>query len=128
LVLSADYLAIMKNEGSLYDGLEAWDRERRIRGFKEQFRSGSIKPQTNSGVRIGMTEAQVRRILGAPRQTLYSKKFAAREFVYRREQGWSKSKRDTAPDGTGMSWRNYYLFRNGRLFYVELAQDLEGGA
>lgn len=128
LVLSSDYQAMMVNEGALYEGLEQWDIDQRVRQFKQEHKPGKINPKTNYGVRLGMTEAEVLRVLGKPKKAIYSKKFQARELIYRREVVWPKKRGEEARNGTGMLWSNYYLFRNGRLFYIELCQDLVGGA
>ncbi|MEQ1932574.1 MAG: hypothetical protein ABL962_01655 [Fimbriimonadaceae bacterium] len=128
LVLSSDHKAMMLNEGALYEGLDQWDIDQRVRQFKQEHKPGKIMPKTNNGVRLGMTEADVLRVLGKPKKAIYSKKFQARELIYRREVVWPKKKGAEPLNGTGMRWSNYYLFRNGRLFYIELCQDLVGGA
>ncbi|MBI5707226.1 MAG: hypothetical protein HZC36_09590 [Armatimonadetes bacterium] len=129
IVLSGDTKAMMKNEGILYPGLEKWEIEERVKEFNDSHKPGKIKAETNHGVRLGMTETEVQRILGKPYRTMWSKKFQARELIYGREEVWPKVKGEKDDgSGTGMRWRNYYLFRNGRLFYIELSQDLVGGA
>ena len=67
-----------------------------------------------------MTEIQVTTILGKPTKAIWSKKFQARELIYRVQTRLSK-------DGVGQAASNYYLFRGGELYYVELARDSIGG-
>ena len=117
----------MKNEGLLREGMAKSEIEDSVKFFRKDLKPGKFDPRTNHGARLGMTESQVRRILGKPSRVMWSKKFNARELIYRREEKW-KPKRGQEADGTGMSWRNYYLFRAGKLYYIELRQALEGGA
>jgi outer membrane protein assembly factor BamE (lipoprotein component of BamABCDE complex) len=120
LVLSANLDSIMTNEGMFYDGLTSEDIARRRVEFKAEIKPGTIVAKTNRGVKLGMSQAQVRRILGPPDQKLKSKKFGADEYVYRRE-----TKKDS--EGVSTRFSNYYLFKSGKLFYIELSQDLIGG-
>ena len=117
----------MKNEGQLYEGLPSWDRDQRVREFKAGIKRGTFRPATNQGIRLGMKEEEVRLALGKPKRAFWSRKFEAKELVYRRIEKW-KIADPNSGEGTGMSWHNYYLFRNGRLYYIEFSQDLDGGA
>ena len=110
----------MENEGLFYDGMTSEDVARRTVEFKAQIKPGSVIPKTNRGVKLGMSQAQVRGILGAPNQKLKSKRFGADELLYRRE-----TRKDS--DGVSTRFTNYYLFRGGKLFYIELALNLIGG-
>jgi hypothetical protein len=76
--------------------------------------------QTGQGIRLGMTRMQVIDKLGIPSQSLYSKRFTADELIYQRYT--EKDKR-----GWYGRYANFYLFRNNRLFYIEVSYDLIGG-
>ena len=117
----------MRNEGYLEPGHQASGREEEIREFKAGIHSGKFRAVTNRGLRLGMKEDEVRRVLGKPDRAFWSRKFGAKELVYRRLEKWQGADPKSG-EGTGMSWHNYYLFRGGRLYYIEFSQDLEGGA
>ena len=104
----------------IYDGLTKREIAERTQEFKANIKPGSIQPKTNRGVRLGMSRPQVLRILGKPTKEIWSKKFKAQELIYRRQPKLDK-------EGMGVAYSNYYLFRNGRLFYVELSQSAIGG-
>ncbi|HZH97951.1 MAG TPA: hypothetical protein VEX38_03190 [Fimbriimonadaceae bacterium] len=120
MVLSADLSSILKNEGVLYQGLSAAERSVRIAEAKQWIKQSRIAPKTTYGVRLGMTENQVRKLLGKPKKVMWSKKFDSRELIYRRQE---------RKDQHGMYtiWSNYYLFKEGKLYFIELASDLIGG-
>lgn len=120
MVLSANLRAILTNEGIVYPGLDAEEIAERTAEAKTHIKSAPVSAKTNNGIRLGMSKADVRRVLGPPKRTLWSKRFQADELVYSRE---------TAKDDEGVStkYSNYYLFKGGKLFYVELAVDAIGG-
>jgi hypothetical protein len=120
LVLSSDFESIMRNEGFLHESNRPEENRKSLEEERSRLKRSAIRPETSSGIRLGMSEKQVVGILGKPDRAFFSKKFQARELIYRRE---------TKPDRDGISQRssNYYLFRNGKLFYVELARDKIGG-
>lgn len=126
ITLSTDFRAVMLNEGSIYEGLSASEVELREQEFLAGLKRDQIRASTDRGIRIGMRESEVLRILGKPTKTIWSKKFQARELIYRREIKYSKKKREEG-NGTGVQFSNYYLFRNGKLFYIELSRDVVGG-
>ena len=110
IILSDSLQAILRNEGRSDEGgeLEAtipWAR---------------FDPRTGLGIRLGMSRTEIIRRLGIPSQSLHSKKMQADELIYQRY---------TAKDKRGWYGRyaNFYLFRNDRLFYIELSYDLIGG-
>ena len=115
MVLSDSLEAILTN-----DGYETAEVRERLTEFARSFRSASFTPATNSGVTIGMTKGQTRSILGRPDRSFYSKKFRADEFVY------THTTKKTA-DGLSGKYTNYYLFKNDRLFFIELRYDLIDG-
>lgn len=121
LVISASFKAILINEGSASVDASPQDIDDKLNNFGQPIGRRSLKGKTDSGVALGMSEAQVRKILGAPHSAFHSTKFSARELVYRRVT-------PKGPDGTSGKYSNYYLFDKGRLFYIELAYDLIGGA
>ncbi len=88
--------------------------------FSKTFLPARFTPTTNSGVSIGMTKRQVRNILGRPQRSFYSQMFKADEFVY------THTTKKTA-DGISGKYTNYYLFKNDRLFFIELRYDMIGG-
>jgi hypothetical protein len=51
---------------------------------------------------------------------MWSKRFNAQELIYRKATPKDK-------EGMGVAYSNYYLFKGGKLFYIELAQDSMGG-
>lgn len=67
-----------------------------------------------------MTKRQVRNIPGRPDRSLFSNKFNADDFVYTRTTKKTK-------DGLSSKYTNYYLFKNDRLFFIELKYDSIGG-
>ena len=150
LVLSADPVAIVKNEG--YEPKDGKYVFPATSEFNLRTKSGRIVPHfpskssndepawnwrtlrfepTNGlGVRIGMSKREVERIAGRPAQRLYSKRFGCDELVYFRTT-WKRDAlgRIELLDGlrVGTKLSNYYLFQNGRLFYIEAAQNLLPG-
>jgi hypothetical protein len=105
----------------IYEGLRPEEVAERTRDERSRIRNRSFDAETSSGIRLGMTEHTVRRVLGEPRRALWSKRFRAEELIYSRE---------TPKDREGVSIRlsNYYLFRGGKLYYIGLARDTIGGA
>lgn len=112
LILSADIDAIANNEGQSSDEFLKW----------ANFKPMKFVPITDSGINLGMTRAEVERILGKPRpaNSFYSSKFKAHELIYSRQTPKRK-------DGTSDKFTNFYLFRGGKLFYIELSYDQVGG-
>jgi hypothetical protein len=97
------------------------DPKKVLAEFRPDIKSGRIKARTNHGVRLGMSPAQVRAVLGKPTRRLWSTRFNAYELVYSRITG-SRAREDR------VQYKNYYLFRNDKLFFVELREDaLDGG-
>lgn len=104
----------------VHKDLKPADVSQTLNEMKGRFKPGAIKPRTNKGVQLGMSISQVQRILGKPTKTMWSKKFNAQELIYRRETPKSS-------DGISTAYSNYYLFRGGKLYYIELAEDAIGG-
>ena len=123
MVLSADLKSILINEGYHRDEVEAAAARAKLAEFLggREIKKGRFRPMTSNGVRLGMTESQVTKILGKPTKAIWSKKFRARELIYHVQTRLSK-------DGQGQAATNYYLFRGGKLYYVELARSSIGGA
>ena len=119
--MSADFDSIMRNEGMIYEGLSGNQIEQRRRDELSRVKSARFRPVTSRGVRLGMSEHRVLSILGKPTKAIWSKRFKARELIYRVQTRLSK-------DGVGQSASNYYLFRGGKLYYVELSRNKIGGA
>ncbi len=117
----------MKNEGHDFTDLAKTDVDKEAKNYEKNFKQERISAKTNNGIRLGMTETQVRNILGKPTKQMWSKKFEARELIYRRRDTWLKSKQDGGGE-EGTDWSNYYLFRNGKLYYIEFSQSAIGGA
>lgn len=86
----------------------------------DQISHAPFNPQTGQGIRLGMTRMQVIEKLGNPSQSLYSKRFKADELIYQRYT--PKDKR-----GWYGRYANFYLFKNNRLFYIEVSYNLIGG-
>lgn len=104
----------------LYEGISRDEVAERIAEQMTQIKPGAIVARTNRGVRLGMSMASVTRLLSKPDRKVLSTRFHADEFIYSRE-----SKKDK--DGLSVKFTNYYLFKKGRLYYIELSQDLIGG-
>jgi outer membrane protein assembly factor BamE (lipoprotein component of BamABCDE complex) len=115
LVLSRSLDDILLNDG--YSHLESAERKA---DFRKQFQPARFSPTTNSGVEIGMSKSQVRKILGQPDRSFFSKKFNADEFVY------ARTTKKTS-DGLSAKYTNYYLFKKDSLYFIELRYDLIGG-
>lgn len=120
MVLSADLKSILLNEGYLERYSDPMPKADDLTMFKEQIKPGRVQAVTNRGIRLGFSEKQVREILGNPSKAIWSSRFQARELIYR----WESKK---TPDGVSTVASNYYLFRNGKLYYLELARSLLGG-
>ncbi len=120
MVLSADLNSILLNEGLLSKDLDAKEVAKRIEEEKQRFKSETVKPTTNRGIKLGMSQQEVRRILGKPTRSIWSDKFQSKELIYTRETPKDK-------EGISIKFSNYYLFRGDRLYYVELARDTIGG-
>jgi hypothetical protein len=120
LVLSADLKSILLNEGIVHEELKPSEVPERIKEEKARIKPGKIKPQTNLGIRLGMSLKEVQRKLGKPTKSMWSKRFNAQELIYRKATPKDK-------EGMGVAYSNYYLFKGGKLFYIELAQDSMGG-
>jgi hypothetical protein len=107
LILSRDLDAIRKNEG--------YEASKDFLDYLPQ----SDKPlaaATELGVKLGDTPEAVRARLGAPARDFFSKKFQARELIYKYRDARQQR-----------LYASYYLFREGRLFYIELSWDIEDG-
>lgn len=120
LVLTKDLRSILINEGAIYAGLTAEEIAERTASQKAQIKPGTIDPKTDRGIRLGMTLAEVQHVLGKPKKSIWSEKFQATELIYTRETPKSA-------DGISTRYSNFYLFRGGKLFYIELAEDMMGG-
>lgn len=120
LILCADLRTILLSEDEIGPHLGPEQTAERYQYWKSTFALGKVTPTTNKGVTLGMTRLNVESRLGAPTRTLWSKKFNAQELIYSRR---------TRKDATGNSTRfsNYYLFKNGKLYYIELASDEDLG-
>jgi hypothetical protein len=121
LVLSADLKSILVNEGWQPEDVEARTSPNELASRGMQFKVARIRPVTSRGVRLGMSEEQVTKVLGKPTKTIWSKKFQARELIYHVQTRLNKA-------GEGQAATNYYLFRGGKLYYLELARSAIGGA
>lgn len=115
MVLSSDLTSILVNEGFPETHAKLPPKETGV-----TFDPATLNPVTNNGVRIGMTPGQVEAILGKPSKRFYSKKFQADEMVFYCE-------RKGPSEEWTRKYSNYYLFRNGKLFYIELRNDVLGG-
>ncbi|MBV6457845.1 MAG: hypothetical protein HONBIEJF_00965 [Fimbriimonadaceae bacterium] len=149
MVLSTDPIAILINEGyspnegtaALEDALTTYALRREkgqivpLRGYDYGSGRGWIKaridPVNGLGIRIGMTKAEVERIAGRPTRRLFSKRFKCDELVYHRTTYLrdDRGRVEKTMDGEKLKVRlaNYYLFRNGRVFFIEASQDLLNG-
>lgn len=67
-----------------------------------------------------MSRQSVQRILGKPHKSFWSKKFAAQEIIYSRQTRKNR-------EGMWHKWTNYYLFKDGKLYFIELSRDHLGG-
>ncbi|MBX3118277.1 MAG: hypothetical protein KF784_04370 [Fimbriimonadaceae bacterium] len=112
--------SILQNEGIIHDELADDEIPQRIEEEKRNFQSGSIKPRTNLGIHLGMSQQEVKQILGKPQKAFWSKRFLAKELVYTRQTPLNA-------DGMGVKYSNYYLFRDDKLYYIELSVDAIGG-
>lgn len=108
VILSRDLSAISINEGFAHSG-------EMLASFEERH-AKALDPITDRGIALGASPEAVRAKLGPPAKDFYSRKFQARELVYRHTD--RKADRD---------YTACYLFRGGRLFYVELSWDSRGG-
>lgn len=140
MVLSADPITILQGQGWTVDDIESAGLQRKNgrlvpvdrpdRDSEWGWKIGPIDPVNGLGVRIGMTKAQVEKIAGRPTLRLYSKKHNCDELVYYRTSN-SRDQRGRIEviEGQKLKVRlaNYYLFRNGRVFYMEASQDLLNG-
>lgn len=104
-----------------YEGLDAKEIAERTQEAKGRIASGKIDAKTDRGIRLGMSKREVTRILGTPNRTMWSTRFRADEIIYTRATPKDK-------EGVWTLYANYYLFRAGKLFYIELARDAIGGA
>ncbi len=112
-MLSDDLDSILRNEGC--EAIDAGLRQQ----FLAEFKPGRIRPSTNRGVRLGMSKGQVRGILGKPHRVVQRKRVPALQYVYVRPKGMS-------PEHGERIFREYYAFRNGKLFYIEHANRTTG--
>jgi hypothetical protein len=119
LTLTGDLRSIAINEGAVYEGLSSADVAEALQRIKTECKPGPIKAKTNLGIRLGMSPAEVQRILGKPTKSMWSKKFSAKELIYSTET-------DKDAEGFSDTHSNYYLFRGGKLYYIELDEDLGG--
>lgn len=121
LTLTKDFTAIMKNEGYHESDWTPGEIAERTKAEQQRCTAASLPGKTDRGVMLGMTPAQVQKILGKPDVSMQSKKFSAFELIYKRNGPKDK-------EGIYRQYKNYYLFRDGKLFYIELANDMIGGA
>lgn len=112
--------SILINEGYHRGDPELLASREKLAQRGRSFKDVQFRPVTSRGVRLGMSESQVTKILGKPTKAIWSKKFQARELIYHVRTRLSK-------DGVGQAATNSYLFRRGKLYFVELARSKIGG-
>ncbi|MEO7453486.1 MAG: hypothetical protein ABIV13_01840 [Fimbriimonadales bacterium] len=118
LTLTSSLAAIGINEG--WPSSKSNLPERSLAENREEFSEAKFKSQTGLDITLGMTRKQVMDKLGLPSQSLYSKRFSAQELIYQRYTPKNK-------DGWYGRYANFYLFRNDRLYYIELSYDMIDG-
>lgn len=118
LTLTTSLEAIVTNEG--WRPGSGKTREQFVADKHKELQEYKINAQTGLGIKLGMTRKQVINKLGIPSQSLYSERFKADELIYQRYT--SKN-----PHGWYSRYANFYLFRNDKLFNIELSYDHIGG-
>lgn len=81
----------------------------------------TISTVTNRGIRLGMTPRQVTSILGKPTYIVNGKKVPGKQYIYR----WTKPK--LGEYDFPRDCKNFYVFRKGRLEYIEFNSSSIGG-